>query len=85
MIDQASRNVVGAPMLGEDSPEIPRGLPIAINAGATEADFGRTVGIHPTAAEALVTMRTLTRVAVRTTGAEFIPAHVHFNANFAFY
>lgn len=30
-------------------------------AGATKADFDATVGIHPTSAEELVTMRTRTR------------------------
>ena len=62
VVDQASQKVVGAHMLGEDSPEILQGLSIAINAGATKADFDRTVGIHPTAAEEFVTMRTRTRV-----------------------
>ncbi len=63
IVDQASQLVIGAHMIGEDSPEIIQGLSIAINAGATKADFDRTVGIHPTAAEEFVTMRTRTRVA----------------------
>ena len=63
VVDQATQKVVGAHMLGEDAPEIMQGLSIAINAGATKADFDRTVGIHPTAAEEFVTMRTRTRVA----------------------
>jgi glutathione reductase (NADPH) len=63
VVDQASQRVVGAHMLGEDAPEIIQGLSIAINAGATKADFDRTVGIHPTAGEEFVTMRTRTRVA----------------------
>jgi glutathione reductase (NADPH) len=63
VVDQASQRVVGAHMMGEDAPEIIQGLSIAINTGATKADFDRTVGIHPTAAEEFVTMRTRTRVA----------------------
>jgi glutathione reductase (NADPH) len=63
VVDQASQRVLGAHMLGEDAPEILQGLSVAINAGATKADFDRTVGIHPTAAEEFVTMRTRTRVA----------------------
>ena len=63
VVDQESQRVVGAHMLGEDAPEIIQGLSIAINCGATKADFDRTVGIHPTAAEEFVTMRTRTRVA----------------------
>ena len=62
VVDQASQLVVGAHMLGEDAPEIIQGLSIAINCGATKGDFDRTVGIHPTAAEEFVTMRTRTRV-----------------------
>ena len=63
VVDQASQRVLGAHMLGEDAPEIIQGLSIAINCGATKADFDRTVGIHPTAAEEFVTLRTRTRVA----------------------
>ena len=63
VVDQESQRILGAHMLGEDAAEIMQGLSIAINAGATKADFDRTVGIHPTAAEEFVTMRTRTRVA----------------------
>jgi glutathione reductase (NADPH) len=63
VVDQATQKVLGAHMLGEDSPEIVQGLAIAIVCGATKADFDRTIGIHPTAAEEFVTMRTRTRVA----------------------
>jgi glutathione reductase (NADPH) len=63
VVDQASQRVVGAHMLGDDAPEIVQGLAIAITAGATKADFDRTIGIHPTAAEEFVTLRTRTRVA----------------------
>jgi glutathione reductase (NADPH) len=63
VVDQASGRVLGAHMLGEDSPEIMQGLAIAIVNGATKADFDRTIGIHPTAAEEFVTLRTRTRVA----------------------
>ncbi len=64
VVDQVSQRVLGAHMLGEDAAEIMQGLSVAINCGATKADFDRTVGIHPTAAEEFVTMRTRTRVAV---------------------
>ena len=63
VVDQVSQKVVGAHMLGEDAPEIMQGLAIAIVMGATKADFDRTIGIHPTAAEEFVTLRTRTRVA----------------------
>jgi glutathione reductase (NADPH) len=61
VVDHASQKVVGAHMLGEDAPEIMQGLAIAIVMGATKADFDRTIGIHPTAAEEFVTLRTRTR------------------------
>ncbi len=63
VVDQASQKVIGAHMLGEDAGEIVQGLAIAMMCGATKADFDRTIGIHPTAAEEFVTLRTRTRVA----------------------
>jgi glutathione reductase (NADPH) len=63
VVDAATDKVLGAHMLGEDAPEIVQGLGIAVTAGATKADFDRTIGIHPTAAEEFVTLRTQTRVA----------------------
>lgn len=58
IVDAESDRVVGCHMVGSDSPEIVQGLAIALKAGATKADFDRTIGIHPTVAEELVTMRT---------------------------
>jgi glutathione reductase (NADPH) len=63
VVCQQTQRVLGAHMLGEDAPEIIQGVSIAINSGATKQDFDRTVGIHPTAAEEFVTLRTRTRVA----------------------
>jgi glutathione reductase (NADPH) len=63
VVDQATQKVVGAHMLGEDAPEIIQGIAIAVVMGATKQDFDRTIGIHPTAAEEFVTLRTRTRVA----------------------
>jgi glutathione reductase (NADPH) len=56
-----TQRVLGAHMLGEDSAEILQGIAVAIVAGATKADFDRTIGIHPTAAEEFVTLRTAAR------------------------
>lgn len=58
VVDKASDRVLGCHMLGEAAGEIIQGLGIALRAGATKRDFDRTVGIHPTAAEEFVTMRT---------------------------
>ena len=58
VVDRPSDRVLGAHMLGPDSGEIMQGIGVAIVAGATKADFDATIGIHPTAAEEFVTMRT---------------------------
>ncbi len=58
IVDDADDRILGAHMLGPDAPEIIQGIAIAIVAGATKADFDATIGIHPTAAEEFVTMRT---------------------------
>jgi glutathione reductase (NADPH) len=62
VVDQATQKILGIHMLGEDAPEIVQGLAIAVVMGATKQDFDRTIGIHPTAAEEFVTLRTRTRV-----------------------
>jgi glutathione reductase (NADPH) len=62
VVDQATQKILGVHMLGEDAPEIVQGLAIAVIMGATKQDFDRTIGIHPTAAEEFVTLRTRTRV-----------------------
>ncbi|MBO1076821.1 glutathione-disulfide reductase [Roseomonas marmotae] len=61
VVDRASQKVVGAHMLGDDAAEMMQGIAIAIVAGATKQDFDATIGIHPTAAEEFVTLRTITR------------------------
>ena len=58
IVETTSDRVVGAHMLGPDAGEIMQGIGVAIIAGATKADFDATIGIHPTAAEEFVTMRT---------------------------
>ncbi len=48
--------VLGCHMIGHDAPEIIQGFAVAVKMGATKADFDATVGIHPSAAEELVTL-----------------------------
>jgi glutathione reductase (NADPH) len=48
--------VVGLHSIGAGSDELLQGFAVALKLGATKADFDRTVAIHPTAAEELVTM-----------------------------
>ncbi|MGK7869172.1 glutathione-disulfide reductase [Falsiroseomonas sp. E2-1-a20] len=63
IVCQRTDRVLGAHMLGEDAAEIMQGIGIAVGMGATKADFDRTIGIHPTAAEEFVTLRTRAREA----------------------
>jgi len=48
-------------MVGADAGEIIQGFAVALNCGATKTQFDTTIGIHPTAAEEFVTMRTKAR------------------------
>jgi glutathione reductase (NADPH) len=57
VVDAASGRVLGCHMVGADAAEIIQGVAIAVKMGATKADFDRTIGIHPTAAEEFVTLR----------------------------
>lgn len=58
IVDRDSDKVVGVHMVGPDAGEIIQGMAVAMKAGATKAVFDQTIGIHPTAAEEFVTMRT---------------------------
>jgi glutathione reductase (NADPH) len=62
VVDQASQRVVGAHIVGEGAGELIQLAAVAIGMGATKADFDRTVAVHPTAAEEIVTMRKPSRV-----------------------
>lgn len=61
VVDAESDRVLGCHMLGPDAGEVIQGLAVALTAGATKAQFDRTLGIHPTLAEEFVTMRTPSR------------------------
>jgi glutathione reductase (NADPH) len=57
LADTATGRVRGLHMAGADAPEIVQSLAVALTAGATKAQFDRTVAVHPTAAEEFVLMR----------------------------
>jgi glutathione reductase (NADPH) len=57
VVDKASDRVLGVHMVGPEAGEIIQGFAVALTCGATKAQFDATIGIHPTAAEELVTMR----------------------------
>ncbi|GBF98807.1 glutathione chloroplastic [Raphidocelis subcapitata] len=61
IVDAGSGVVVGAHMVGDDSAEIMQGFAVALKLGVTKQQLDATVGIHPTAAEEFVTMRSVSR------------------------
>ena len=58
IVDAKTDRVLGVHMVGPDAGEIVQGIAIALKAGATKQVFDETIGIHPTAAEEFVTLRT---------------------------
>src|SRR5690606_35022541 len=58
VVDADSDRVLGCHMIGPEAGEIIQGLAVAMKAGASKRDFDETLGIHPTAAEECVPMRT---------------------------
>jgi glutathione reductase (NADPH) len=65
LVDALDDRVLAVHMIGADAPEIVQSLAVALSAGATKADFDRTLAMHPTAAEEFMLMRE----AARTVGA----------------
>jgi glutathione reductase (NADPH) len=57
IVDRASDRVVGVHMVGPEAGEIVQGFAVALKCNATKAQFDATIGVHPTLAEELVTMR----------------------------
>lgn len=60
VVDGETDKVLGVHIAGEGAGEMAQLLGIAVKMGATKADFDRTMAVHPTAAEELVTMRVRT-------------------------
>ncbi|GAA0782907.1 glutathione-disulfide reductase [Roseibium denhamense] len=57
IVDADTQKVLGVHVVGPDAGELAQILGITLQMGATKADFDRTIAVHPTAAEELVTMR----------------------------
>jgi glutathione reductase (NADPH) len=60
IVDAKNGKVLGCHIFGDHGAEIVQAAAIALRMGATKADFDRTIALHPTAAEELVTMRSKT-------------------------
>ena len=63
IVSKATRVVLGCHIVAEGAGEMIQMAGIAIKMGATKEDFDRTVAVHPTVSEELVTMRVPTRTA----------------------
>ncbi|MCE1235185.1 MAG: glutathione-disulfide reductase [Hyphomicrobiales bacterium] len=57
LVDAADDRVLGVHVVGPDAAEMIQLVAVAMRMGATKADFDRTMALHPSAAEELVTMR----------------------------
>jgi glutathione reductase (NADPH) len=57
IVEKESDRVLGVHIMGEDAGEMIQAVAIAVTMKATKADFDRTIAVHPTAAEELVTLR----------------------------
>ena len=63
VVSKASRRVLGCHIVAPGAGELIQMAGIAVKMGATKEDFDRTVAVHPTMSEELVTMRSPIRTA----------------------
>ncbi len=63
VVSKASRRVLGCQIVADGAGELIQMVGIAVKAGLTKEDFDRTVAVHPTMSEELVTMREPVRTA----------------------
>ncbi|MEI6098683.1 MAG: glutathione-disulfide reductase [Alphaproteobacteria bacterium] len=61
VVSVATRRVLGCHIVGPDAGEMIQLAAVAVKMGATKEDFDRTVAVHPTMAEELVTLRKAVR------------------------
>jgi glutathione reductase (NADPH) len=62
IVSRESQIVLGCHIVGPGAAEMIQMVGVAVKMGATKADFDRTMAVHPTVAEELVTMKEPTRV-----------------------
>jgi len=63
IVSRETRRVLGVHIVGEAAAEMIQMVGIAMKMGATKEDFDRTMALHPSAAEELVTMKEPVRTA----------------------
>jgi glutathione reductase (NADPH) len=57
VVDRKTQRVLGCHLVDDAAPEVIQAVAIALKMGATKADFDNVIGVHPTSAEELVTLR----------------------------
>lgn len=57
IVDKETEKVLGCHIMGVDAGEMMQGFAVAMKQGITKTELDQCVGIHPTSAEELVTMR----------------------------
>lgn len=57
IVSQATRRILGCHIVADHAGELIQMVGIAVKMGATKEDFDRTVAVHPTISEELVTMK----------------------------
>lgn len=63
IVSKATRKILGCHIVADHAGEMIQLAGIAVKMGATKEDFDRTVAVHPTMAEELVTIKTPVRTA----------------------
>ncbi|HSC76361.1 MAG TPA: glutathione-disulfide reductase [Pseudomonadales bacterium] len=58
VVQKSTDKVLGLHMVGAEAGEIVQGFAVAVQMGVPKQQFDATIGIHPTAAEEFVTLRT---------------------------
>ncbi len=57
IINASNNKIIGLHYIGENAAEIVQGFSVAIVNGLTKAQLDKTIGIHPTSAEEIVTLK----------------------------
>ena len=57
IVEYGSEKILGIHIAGEGAAELIQLAAISVKIGATKSDFDRTVAVHPTLAEELVTLK----------------------------
>ena len=57
IVDSKTDKVIGLHYIGEDAAEIIQGFSVAVLKGLKKSDFDQTIGIHPSSAEEIVTLK----------------------------